>query len=119
MQNNSVHFKALRTKCEALTRGVTRLEDKCTNLSTNVDQLSSQLERSAQNESELQVRVSDLSRSLNITSSNTHGIQDEIEQLQRALANSESERKVGWPMAPGLISSGGFWHPNDSSFLFP
>ena len=48
-------FQSLRSKCEALTRGVSKLEDKCTHLSTTVDTLNNQLERSAVNEGDLQV----------------------------------------------------------------
>ncbi len=47
--------QALKSKCESLTRGVAMLEDKCSNLAATVDGLNTQLDRSAQNEGELQV----------------------------------------------------------------
>ncbi|XP_059085482.1 rootletin-like isoform X2 [Tigriopus californicus] len=87
-------IKSLRSKVDSLTGGVSKLEDKCIRLTSNVDQLNIQLERSAQNESDLQARVQELSRTLNYTSSNTSGIQEELEQLRRALSNAENEKKI-------------------------
>ncbi len=87
-------FQALKSKCDGLTRGVTRLEDKCSGLSATVDGLNSQLDRSAQNEGELQVRVDELSRSLHATSSNSNSVHEQLSQLQRALAGTEAEKEV-------------------------
>ncbi len=48
-------FQTLRTKCESLSRGMSRLEDKCANLACTVDSLNVQLEQSVQNEADLKV----------------------------------------------------------------
>jgi chaperonin cofactor prefoldin len=86
--------QTLRSKCECLNRGVSKLEDKCSSLSSTVDNLNTQLEKSIQNEEDLKVRVSELSRSLNATSSSSQGVQDQLTQLHRALNNAENEKKV-------------------------
>jgi phage shock protein A len=70
-----IHLQSLRAKCDSLGRGLSTLEDKCTALSSTVDSLNVQLERSLHNESDLQSKVSQLSRSLNATSSTSHEIQ--------------------------------------------
>lgn len=70
------------------------MEDKCTDLSTSVDNLNSQLERSLRNENELREKMSDLSRTLTQTSSSSKGMHDQIASLQRALNNAENEKQV-------------------------
>ena len=55
LEDKESEARALRAKCDSLTRGVAALEDKCSGLAATVDGLNSQLERSAQNEGELQV----------------------------------------------------------------
>jgi len=55
-------FQTLAAKCESLTRGVSHLEEKCIDLSSTVDDLKGQLDRSEENEEELRQRVAQLAR---------------------------------------------------------
>ena len=48
------YLQNLKNKAEKLSRGVTTLEDKCSDLSCTVDNLNSQLEKSLKNEDDLQ-----------------------------------------------------------------
>ena len=48
------YLQNLKNKAEKLSRGVTSLEDKCSDLSCTVDNLNSQLEKSLKNEDDLQ-----------------------------------------------------------------
>ena len=47
------YLQNLKNKAEKLSRGVTSLEDKCSDLSCTVDNLNSQLEKSLKNEDDL------------------------------------------------------------------
>ena len=84
----------MRAKCESLTRGVSRLEDRCAELASTVDKLNAQIERSARSEQEMEVRVGKLSRSLNESNSSGRGVRDQVERMQRALDSAEQEKKV-------------------------
>ncbi len=89
-----VLFQSLRGKCDSLSVGVSRLEDKCASLSSTVDALNVQLERSAAAETDLQAQVAQLGRGL---AASSHGINDQIDDVRRSADKAHHEKKVKFP----------------------
>ncbi len=84
----------MKTKCENLGKGVSSLEEKCSTLNVTVDNLNIQLERSVQEETELQEKLSDLNRNLTASRSSQYGTQNQVTHLERSLAAVDEEKRV-------------------------
>ena len=84
----------LKNKSDKLSRGVTTLESKCSDLSITVDTLNNQLEKSVKNENELREKVSGLSENITRKNVQSHETIEKVEQLERALNRANNEKRA-------------------------
>ncbi len=85
-------MQGLKSKCEKLGSGVSKLEDKCDALSIDVDKLNIQLEKSLNNEHELQQKIADLSKSLSRQDGKLHDREDQVSKLEATLERLKMEK---------------------------